>query len=131
MTQHVLDIVTAYQDAWTSGDLIAAATYLAPDFTFEGAGASFTSTEEFLPFLARFAGRIGRGWRKVAAFGDGDEMLVMYELHGPTGQALPPTVDHSCATGRSRRRRWCSTPPPSDRPWLARRRPADAPTVAG
>ncbi|KQT01956.1 nuclear transport factor 2 family protein [Cellulomonas sp. Leaf395] len=94
MTQHVLDIVTAYQDAWTSGDLIAAATYLAPDFTFEGAGASFTSADEFVPFLARFSSRIGRGWRKVAAFGDGDEMLLMYELHGPTGQPLPPTVDH-------------------------------------
>ena len=36
MTQHVLDLVTAYQDAWTSGDLDAAATYLAPDFRFEG-----------------------------------------------------------------------------------------------
>ena len=94
MTQHVLDLVTAYQDAWTSGDLDTAATYLAPDFRFEGAGSSFTSVDEFLPFLARFGGRIGRGWRQVAAFGDGDEALVMYELRGPAGQALPLTVDH-------------------------------------
>jgi hypothetical protein len=94
MTQHVLDLVTAYQDAWTSGDLDTAATYLAPDFRFDGAGASFTSVDEFLPFLARFGARIGRGWRQVAAFGDGDEALVMYELRGPAGQALPLTVDH-------------------------------------
>ena len=94
MTQHVLDIVTAYQDAWTSGDLDTAATYLAPDFAFEGAGASFTSGADVLPVLARFGGRIGPGWRQVAAFGDGDEALVMYELYGPAGQVLPPTVDH-------------------------------------
>jgi ketosteroid isomerase-like protein len=94
MTQHVLDLVTAYQDAWTSGDLDTAATFLAPDFRFEGAGASFTSADEFLPFLARFGARIGPGWRQVAAFGDGDEALVMYELRGPAGQALPLTVDH-------------------------------------
>ena len=94
MTQQVLDIVTAYQDAWTSGDLDAAATYLAPDFRFESPGASFSSADEFLPFLTRFAGRIGRGWRQVAAFGDGDELLVMYELRGPAGEPLPLTVDH-------------------------------------
>ena len=94
MTQRVLDLVTAYQDAWTSGDLDTAATYLAPDFRFDGAGVSYTSAQEFLPFLARFGGRIGRGWRQVAAFGDDDELLVMYELRGPAGQALPLTVDH-------------------------------------
>jgi hypothetical protein len=94
MTQPVLDLVTAYQDAWTSGDLDAAAGYLAPDFRFESPGASFSSAGDFLPFLARFGGRIGRGWRQVAAFGDGEEMLVMYELRGPGGQPLPLTVDH-------------------------------------
>ena len=43
----------------------------------------------FLPFLARFGARIGRGWRQVAAFGDGDEMLVMYDCAVPPAQALP------------------------------------------
>ena len=99
MTQQVLDIVTAYQDAWTSGDLDTAAAYLAPDFRFESPGASFSSADEFLPFLARFAGRIGHGWRQVAAFGDGDEMLVMYELRGPAGGPLPLTVDHFVVRG--------------------------------
>ena len=94
MTQQVLDVVTAYQDAWTSGNLETAATYLAPDFRFESPGASFSSAEQFLPFLARFAGRIGRGWRQVAAFGEGDELLVMYELRGADGGPLPLTVDH-------------------------------------
>ena len=99
MTQQVLDLVTAYQDAWTSGDLAGAAECLAPDFRFEGAGASFTSADEFLPFLTRFAGRIGRGWRQVAAFGDGDELLVMYRLSGPGGEPLPLTVDHFVVRG--------------------------------
>ena len=76
------------------GDLDTAATYLAPDFRFDGAGASFTSADDFLPFLTRFSARLGRGWRQVAAFGDGGELLVMYELRGPAGQALPLTVDH-------------------------------------
>ena len=94
MPLDVLDTVTAYQDAWTSGDLDAASAYLAPDFAFEGPGATFASAADFLPYLARFGSRIGRGWRQVAAFGDGDEALVMYELRGPAGQALPLTVDH-------------------------------------
>ncbi|MBO3085296.1 nuclear transport factor 2 family protein [Cellulomonas fengjieae] len=89
-----IDLVTAYQDAWTAGDLDRAATFLAPDFTFEGPGARFSSPVEFLPFLTRFRSRIGSGWRQVAAFGDADEVLVMYELRGPDGQALPRTVDH-------------------------------------
>ncbi|WP_421735784.1 nuclear transport factor 2 family protein [Cellulomonas sp.] len=94
MPQDVLDLVTAYQDAWTSGDLDTAATYLAPDFAFQGAGATFTSAADFLPFLARFGSRIGPGWRRVAALADDDEALVMYELRGRAGQPLPLTVDH-------------------------------------
>jgi hypothetical protein len=94
MTQNTLDLVTAYQDAWTSGDLDTAATYLAPDFAFEGAGATFSSSADFLPFRARFGSRIGPGWRQVAAFADDTEALVMYELRGPSGQPLPLTVDH-------------------------------------
>jgi len=89
-----IDLVTAYQDAWTAGDLDLAATFLAPDFTFESPGARFSSAADFLPFLTGFRSRIGGGWRQVAAFGDADEVLVMYELRGPAGQALPLTVDH-------------------------------------
>jgi hypothetical protein len=94
MPQDVLDLVTAYQDAWTSGDLDTAGTYLAPDFAFEGAGTAFSSSADFLPFLARFGSRIGSGWRQVVAFADDTQALVMYELRSPAGQPLPLTVDH-------------------------------------
>ena len=94
MTTDVLDLVTAYQDAWTSGDLEAAARHLAADFAFDGPGASFRSSADFVPYLAAFRSRIGPGWRQVAAFGDGGEALVMYELHDGAGRPLPVTVDH-------------------------------------
>jgi hypothetical protein len=89
-----LDIVRAYQDAWTARDFEAAAEYLADDFTHTAPNASYASAKEFLTALAVFGDRIGPGWRPVAMFGDETEALLMYELFAVSGAALPLTVDH-------------------------------------
>jgi ketosteroid isomerase-like protein len=89
-----LDLVRAYQDAWTRKDFGAAAEFLAEDFTHDAPGASYTSAREWLPALARFGERIGSGWRPVAAFGDDTEALLMYELFALSGEPLPLTVDY-------------------------------------
>ena len=89
-----LDVVRAYQDAWTGKDYEAAAGYLADDFVHLSPNARYSSAKEWLPALARFGDRIGSGWRAVAAFGDEAEALLMYELFARSGAALPLTVDH-------------------------------------
>jgi hypothetical protein len=89
-----LDVVLAYQNAWTGKDFDTAARYLADDFVHTSPNASYTSARAWLPALARFGGRIGPGWRPVATFGDETEALLMYELFAVSGAALPLTVDH-------------------------------------
>jgi SnoaL-like domain len=80
-----LDVVTAYQDAWTSKDMEKAATYLAPDFVFDGPMTQSTSAAEFMPVLTRFVGRIVPGWKQIAAFGSDDEALIMYDVFLTSG----------------------------------------------
>jgi len=89
-----LDVVLAYQDAWTRKDFDAAAGYLADDFVHVSPNSRYTSAKEWLPALARFGDRIGAGWRPVATFGGDAEALLMYELFAVSGAALPLTVDH-------------------------------------
>ena len=92
--QSALDLVRAYQDAWTGKEFEAAAGFLAEDFVHEAPGARYTSAREWLPALARFGDRIGPGWRPVAAFGNDTEALLMYELFAISGEPLPLTVDY-------------------------------------
>jgi ketosteroid isomerase-like protein len=89
-----LDIVRAYQDAWTKKDFTAAAEYLAEDFVYVAPNARHDTVDGFLAMLAAFGARIGPGWRPVAEFGDETSALIMYELFTKSGEPLPLTVDH-------------------------------------
>jgi SnoaL-like protein len=92
--QPALDVVLAYQDAWTSKEFEKAADLLAEYFVFESPTAGYTSAKEFMPFLARFGDRIGPGWQPIAVFGNATEALLMYQLFAPSGLALPLTADY-------------------------------------
>ena len=92
--QSALDLVRAYQDAWTRKDFEAAAEFLAEDFVHDAPGTSYPSAKDWLPALAKFGDRIGPGWRPVAAFGNDTEALLMYELFAISGDPLPLTTDY-------------------------------------
>ncbi len=86
--QSALDVVLAYQEAWTSKDLETAARYLAVDMVFDGPALRYDSAEAFLPGLRRFVDQIAPGWKKIAALADDDVVLLMYEVFLPSGSAI-------------------------------------------
>jgi ketosteroid isomerase-like protein len=63
--QPALDLVAAYLDAFTAGDLETTATYLADDFTFDGPIAHYGSAREFLTGSRPFVERLRPGWTRV------------------------------------------------------------------
>jgi hypothetical protein len=86
--QSALDIAMAFLGAWTEGDFEKAGTYLADDFAFHGPIAHYTSASDFLSGSRPFIETIRPGWRKVAAFGDDREALLLYDLTLRSGAPL-------------------------------------------
>ena len=86
--QPALELVAAYLDAFTAGDLETTATYLSDDFTFDGPGAHYGSAENFLTGSRAFVEGLRPGWSRVAAFGDDHEALLLYDLTLRNGAPL-------------------------------------------
>lgn len=78
--QSALEIATAFLDAWTRQDFDRAGRYLADGFVFDGPIAHYRSAREFLVGSRPFAARLQPTWSKVAAFGDDQEALLLYDL---------------------------------------------------
>jgi|SRR5882757_831030 len=76
----VLDLAVAYLEVFFSGDVEGAADFLADDFEFDGPLSHYGSAEEFAAGSAPFVAGLRPGWRQVAAFGDQDEALLLYDL---------------------------------------------------
>jgi hypothetical protein len=93
-----LDIAAAFLDAWTEGDFEKAGTYLADEFVFDGPIAHYTSASDFLAGSRRFIEAIRPGWRRVAAFGDDREALLLYDLTLRSGAPLR-IADHYVVSG--------------------------------
>jgi len=90
--QHALRIATAFLDAWTGQDLDTAGQYLATDFVFDGPIAHYTSAQEFLDRSRPFAARL-KSWTGIAAFGDAEQALLLYDLVLVSGD-LMRIADH-------------------------------------
>jgi hypothetical protein len=54
------NIVRSYHDAWTTGDLATARTYLADDVDFQGPIERYNSADQFAQALGGFAGMLIR-----------------------------------------------------------------------
>jgi len=75
-----LAVVRAYLDAaYTRHDIAAATSYLAEDLVFDGPFAHCTSAQAFIPGLTGWAENV-TGLRMIAAFGDNEQALVMYDV---------------------------------------------------
>lgn len=81
MTEHAtpLAVAIAFTEAWTRHDMTTAAGYLADDVVFDGPFAHLTGATAYIEGLTAFAQGV-TGMRIVAALGDDDQSLIMYEV---------------------------------------------------
>lgn len=73
-----LQTALAYHQAWTSADFELAMTYVATDIVCQAPSGRMDGAEAFREFMGPFA-QILTSSRLVAAFGDDETALVMYD----------------------------------------------------
>jgi len=77
-TSPALQIALAYFDAWTAKDLDRAMAYIADDVVCDAPAGRLEGADAYRAFMAPFV-QILRGATMIAAFGDDDTALVMYD----------------------------------------------------
>ena len=98
--QPALRMATEFLDAFTAKDFETARSYLAKDFVFEGPMARFDSAEDFLVAAKGFMETVHPGWKKIAAFGDRRETLLLYDLTLTSGDAWRIADHYKLARGK-------------------------------
>src|SRR5579871_5580715 len=74
-------VARAFTDAWTSGDLETTAQYVADDVVFDGPLGHVEGKQAYLDGLKGLAQAVDLTSAQVlAAFGDDDQALIMYDL---------------------------------------------------
>jgi ketosteroid isomerase-like protein len=73
-----LQVALAYHQAWTSHDLDGAMRYIAEDIVCDAPAGRIQGAEAYRAFMAPFV-QILTGSRTIAAFGDEETALVMYD----------------------------------------------------
>jgi limonene-1,2-epoxide hydrolase len=84
MSEHAktaVEIVRAFTEAWTSKDLDTAGTYVADDAVFDGPLGHTEGKQDYLNGLKGLTASTGlTGANILAAYGDNDQAIIMYEL---------------------------------------------------
>lgn len=83
-----LDVVTAYHEAWTRGDLDKAMIFVAEDIVVHAPGKDINGREQYREYLGGFM-RIMEGHTPHAAFGDDSTAVLYYFPHTPFTQSAP------------------------------------------
>lgn len=91
--QTTRDIVRAYHDAWTAGEIAAAGSYLADDFITRAPVGTYDSKEEYLVGLARFRDLVTDLDLISELYGDGEATLI-YDVHTDTPAGTLRTAEH-------------------------------------
>jgi hypothetical protein len=73
-----LEIALAYHRAWTSHDFERAMTYVADDIVCQAPAGTLHGADAFRSFMGPFT-KILTGSSLIAAFGDDDKALLMYD----------------------------------------------------
>lgn len=74
------DVALAYLEAFARHDMATAARYVADDITFESPRAKLSGAGAYLDAVGQFAQAV-TGVDTIAAFGDDDRAMVMYDMH--------------------------------------------------
>ena len=83
MTEEAAPVTVArtFTEAWTSGDMDTAASYVADDVVFDGPLGHVEGKSAYIESLKGLVRNLAvTGARVVAAFGDATQALIMYEL---------------------------------------------------
>jgi hypothetical protein len=83
-----LSVALAYYHAWTGKDVDRAMTYVADDIVCEAPTGRIEGVEGFRQFMAPFAQML-TGSELIAAFGDDETALLMYNPHTTLVQDAP------------------------------------------
>lgn len=77
----VVDIARAFTEAWTRGDIDAAASFVAEDVVFDGPLGHVDGKEAYMEGLKGLVRMLGvTGVQVISAYGDTTEALIMYDL---------------------------------------------------
>lgn len=78
------DLARAFTEAWARHDMDTAAGYLADDVVFDGPIQHTSGKEAYVTALTTFL-RVVTGVKILAAFGDDQQALIMYDLRTALG----------------------------------------------
>jgi SnoaL-like protein len=89
-----LQVALDYYQAWTGKDLDKAMTYIADDIVCDAPAGRIEGAEAYRAFMAGFV-RMLRGAEMIAAFGDDEKALVMYDTET---ELVPSAPGAECVT---------------------------------
>jgi hypothetical protein len=87
------EVVRAYHEAWTSGDIAAAGQFLGEDFKTRAPVGSYDSKDAYLAGLSRFRGFVTGLDLISELYGDGEARLL-YDVHTDTPAGTLRTVEY-------------------------------------
>lgn len=99
-----LQTALAYHQAWTSGDFELAMTYVATDVVCQAPSGRLDGAQAFREFMRPFAQMLTSS-RLVAAFGDDETALVMYDADTVPVKDAPGAECLTVADGKIRHMR--------------------------
>jgi ketosteroid isomerase-like protein len=92
-TQRTRELVRAYHDAWTAGDIATAGRYLTEDFSTRAPVGSYDTKDAYLAGLTRFRGLV-TGLELISElYGEG-EATLLYDVHTSTPAGTLRTAEH-------------------------------------
>ena len=87
-TSPALDVALAYHQAWTSHDMDKAMTYIADEIVCDAPAGRLEGAAAYREFMGPFV-QILTGSKLIAAFGDQETALVMYDTQTMPVKSAP------------------------------------------
>ena len=87
-TSPALQTALAYYQAWTSHDLDTAMSYIADDIVCDAPAGRLEGAEGYRGFMGKFV-QILTGSTMIAAFGDDETAMVMYDIETVPVKSAP------------------------------------------
>jgi hypothetical protein len=87
-TSPALQTALAYHQAWTSHDLDKAMSYIADDIVCDAPAGRLEGAEAYRGFMGPFV-QILTSSKMIAAFGDGETALIMYDTETVPVKSAP------------------------------------------